>query len=239
MNYRSCLGSRRRRKLIPRWPDRAFGALSGRRIDREPFDSFLVRPREVGLVDQDDSGADDVVEATAGRFHLCLDIDQALPNLQQDRIADDRAGRRIERAVAGDEDLACGLGAISKGPWRVVVALSVYLMCRDMACRSARRVRSSLAGACQRLWRGQYVAQPDDLLNYGPVGRRNGVRPHPEPTPDADVRWQVEELWSAAVTHRSPPQTPERSGPWCRYWCAAVPAQRWAWARRRRVLGRS
>ena len=108
-----------------------------------------------------------------------------------------------------------------------------------MACRGARRVRGSLPGGCQRLWRDQQVAQPDDALNYGPVGRRSGVRPHPEPTPDADVRWQVEELWSAALTQTAPPQTLERSGPWCRCWRAAVPARRWAWARRRPVLGRS
>ena len=118
MNYRSCLGNRRRRKLNPQWPDRPCGALSGRRIDREPFDSVLVHPREVGFVDQDDSGADDVVEAAAGGFQHCLDIAQALPSLQQDRIADDRAGGWVERAMAGDEDQACGLGAFAEGPGR-------------------------------------------------------------------------------------------------------------------------
>ncbi len=80
------------------------GALTRRRILREPFLPLFIHPLEIVRVAEDKGCADYLVERAAGRSKDCLNVFQALGGLFLDGAPHHFAGDRVEGTLARNED---------------------------------------------------------------------------------------------------------------------------------------
>jgi hypothetical protein len=79
----------------------------------EPAAPLLVHSLEIGLVVEDEGGLHHAVDRALGRLQNRLNVSETLARLFLDRFADDVSSRRIERALARDEDEAVGLHGLA------------------------------------------------------------------------------------------------------------------------------
>src|SRR6185436_1632355 len=99
----SGLSDRRNGHLQPGDSRGQFGALTSRRVGREPSEPLLVHAHEVVLVGQDNGGADYLVQRTTCRLENGLYVDEALAGLLLNGSAIDSARGWIHWPCARDE----------------------------------------------------------------------------------------------------------------------------------------
>src|SRR5579863_5640078 len=91
------------------WPNRQFGALTGRRVPGEPLGPLFIHAREVGFLTKDKRRANGLIERSARLLQDRLQIAKTLGRLLLDRRSHDLSGLRVKRTLTRNEDQARSL----------------------------------------------------------------------------------------------------------------------------------
>src|SRR5579863_2778929 len=86
------------------WPNRQFGALTGRRVPGEPLSPLFIHAREVGFFTKDKRRAHSLIERSARLPQDNLQIPKTLCRLFLDCRSHYFSGFRVKRTLTRDED---------------------------------------------------------------------------------------------------------------------------------------